>query len=146
MVIKKIFSLLLVILTLVSCKKEENQVVEFVDKRFNEVLLPYARGSWYTKLSPDGIYFYDDEKETHKNYVDCKLLKNSIGYVKFICGDIYLPGEPRSRFYRKTYVYHFDKENFSGTCYLVRERFYVDHGGASRGYLCYPIGKKDDKK
>ena len=143
---KKIFSLLFMVLTLVSCKKEEKQVVEFVDKRFNEVLLPYVREGWYTKLSPDGVYFYDDEKETHKNYMDCKLLENRIGYVRFICGDIYLPGEPKSRFYRNIYVYHFEKEDFSGTCYLVREIYYAEYGGSARMTLCYPIGKKDEKK
>ena len=63
---------------------------EFVDKRFNQKLMYNGKDPYIVKLSENQIYSEDD---FHKYYNDCKLLKNEIGYLQYLCSSIYLAEE-----------------------------------------------------
>ena len=63
---------------------------EFVDKRFNQKLITLKLSEGIVLLSENQIYSEDD---FHKYYNDCKLLKNEIGYLQYLCSSIYLAEE-----------------------------------------------------
>ena len=63
---------------------------EFVDKRFNRKLIPYKKVEGIITLSEKQIYA---DNGVRKFYNDCKLLKNEIGYLQYLCSSIYLAEE-----------------------------------------------------
>ena len=63
---------------------------EFVDKRFNQKLIPFQEVEGIITLSENQIYA---DNGFHEFYNDCKLLKNEIGYLQYLCSSIYLAEE-----------------------------------------------------
>ncbi len=57
----------------------------FVDKRFNNKLFPYSRGTVTTILTQNKIIYDDDNKRYWKYTYFCKLVQNKIGYLEYSC-------------------------------------------------------------
>ena len=75
------FSLLFLVFVLCSCHKEG-----FVDKRFNQELLPYSRNVWNTRLGLTGIksFCHRPNCDASDSY-QCDLIVNEIGFIEYLC-------------------------------------------------------------
>ena len=78
---KNILQLLAMAVILVSCQKEG-----FVDKRFNQELLPYSRNSWNARLELTGIKTFcpHSDCDASASY-QCDLIVNEIGFIEYLC-------------------------------------------------------------
>ena len=78
---KNILRLLAMAVILVSCQKEG-----FVDKRFNQELLPYSKNVWNTRLGLTGIKsFCHRPKCAASDSYQCDLIVNEIGFIEYLC-------------------------------------------------------------
>ena len=78
---KNILQLLAMAVILVSCQKEG-----FVDKRFNQELLPYSKNVWNTRLGLTGIksFCHRPNCDALDSY-QCDLIVNEIGFIEYLC-------------------------------------------------------------
>ena len=112
---------------------------EFVDKRFNHKLMYNGKDPYIVKLSENQIYT-DDE---YKYYNDCKLLKNEIGYLQYLCSSIYLAEEKDTADKTLKDIKEFKitkADKYLGCEYLVKEYDYygtnIEHGFIARIPFC----------
>ena len=106
---------------------------EFVDKRFNRKLMYNGKDPYILKLSENQIYT-DDE---YKYYNDCKLLKNEIGYLQYLCSYIYLAEEKDTADKTLKDIKEFKitkADKYLGCEYLVKEYDY-DGTNIERGFI-----------
>ena len=113
---------------------------EFVDKRFNQKLMYNGKDPYIVKLSENQIYSEDD---FHKYYNDCKLLKNEIGYLQYLCSYIYLAEEKDTADKTLKDIKEFKitkADKYLGCEYLVKEYDYsgtnIEHGPIARIPFC----------
>ena len=113
---------------------------EFVDKRFNQKLMYNGKDPYIVKLSENQIYSEDD---FHKYYNDCKLLKNEIGYLQYLCSSIYLAEEKDTADKTLKSIKEFKitkADKYLGCEYLVKEYDYygtnIEHGPIARIPYC----------
>ena len=107
---------------------------EFVDKRFNQKLITLKLSEGIVLLSENQIYSEDD---FHKYYNDCKLLKNEIGYLQYLCSSIYLAEEKDTadKTLKKIIEFKITKAaKYFGCDYLVKEYDY-DGTNIERGFI-----------
>ena len=113
---------------------------EFVDKRFNQKLITLKLSEGIVLLSENQIYSEDD---FHKYYNDCKLLKNEIGYLQYLCSYIYLAEEKDTADKTLKDIKEFKitkADKYLGCEYLVKEYDYdgtnIEHGFIARIPFC----------
>ena len=92
-----------------------------------------GKDPYIVKLSENQIYT-DDE---YKYYNDCKLLKNEIGYLQYLCSYIYLAEEKDTADKTLKDIIEFKitkADKYLGCEYLVKE---YNYGGTNieRGYI-----------
>ena len=113
---------------------------EFVDKRFNRKLMYNGKDPYIVKLSENQIYA---DNGFHKYYNDCKLLKNEIGYLQYLCSYIYLAEEKDTADKTLKDIKEFKitkADKYLGCEYLVKEYDYdgtnIEHGFIARIPFC----------
>ena len=113
---------------------------EFVDKRFNQKLIPFQEVEGVITLSENQIYA---DNGFHKYYNDCKLLKNEIGYLQYLCSYIYLAEEKDTADKTLKDIKEFKitkADKYLGCEYLVKEYDYdgtnIEHGFIARIPFC----------
>ena len=107
---------------------------EFVDKRFNQKLIPFQEVEGIITLSENQIYA---DNGFHEFYNDCKLLKNEIGYLQYLCSYIYLAEEKDTADKTLKDIKEFKitkAAKYFGCDYLVKEYDY-DGTNIERGFI-----------
>ena len=107
---------------------------EFVDKRFNQKLIPFQEVEGIITLSENQIYA---DNGFHEFYNDCKLLKNEIGYLQYLCSSIYLAEEKDTADKTLKDIKEFKitkAAKYFGCDYLVKEYDY-DGTNIERGFI-----------
>ena len=144
---KKIFSLLVVVLALVSCNEEENSVRDIRLHGFWSVLLPYGDHSNYERLNNDQIVEYNYNPETKKEYNvlyrSCKLVKNDNNYLQYLCdsyrkeGDWFAKKDEKKIEYEKKYKHLENKDKCFLGCEIVHKIVNDDRDNVQISCHCF---------